>query len=233
MSARPSAGSVTPRGTKPQAPLGEYFDTLFAAFGPQHWWPARSAFEVVVGAILTQNTGWKNVELAIAKLHEAGLLGFAAMSAAPARRIESVIRSSGYYRQKARKLKAFCDFVRREYGGSLDQMFEAPLADLRKQLLSVYGIGPETADTILLYAGGHPTFIVDTYTRRLLARHGWVDERASYRQIQEMFETRFPGEARRFNEFHALIVNTGKRFCFKQRPKCAECPLGRYLSEGR
>jgi len=219
------------RGTEP--PLIEYFDTLYQAMGPQGWWPAETPFEVVVGAFLTQGTGWKNVELAIQALLDARLLTFEAIEKAPVERIERVIRSSGYFRQKARKLKAFCEFVRREYNGSLDQLFDEPTAELRRKLLNVFGIGPETADTIMLYAAGHPTFVVDTYTKRILVRHGWADEKATYDQIREKFESRLPPQPRLFNEFHALIVNIGKNFCHKQRPKCSECPLGCFLAEGR
>lgn len=216
-----------------EPPLEEYFEALYTAMGPQGWWPADSAFEVVVGAFLTQGTGWKNVELAIEALWDAGLLDFEAMEKTPVERIETVIRSSGYFRQKARKLKAFCGFVRREHNGSLDEMFDLPTGELRRQLLSIFGIGPETADTIMLYAAGHATFVVDTYTKRLLVRHGWIDERASYDEVRQIFEARMEPSPRRFNEFHALIVNTGKNFCHKQRPKCAQCPLGRFLAEGR
>jgi len=214
-------------------PLDEYYNSLFTAFGPQHWWPGRTQFEIVVGAILTQNTSWSNVERAIANLRGAGLLSLSAIEKVPLRRLETLIRSSGYYRQKARKLKAFCEFVRSEYGGSLKRMFGTPTIALREKLLAIFGIGPETADSILLYAGDHGVFVVDAYTKRLLSRHGWASEKTKYEEIRWMFERQFPGDVKRFNEFHGLIVSTGKKFCRKQEPLCGECPLGRYIEEGR
>lgn len=216
-----------------QPPLDEYFNSLFTALGPQHWWPGNSPLEIVVGAILTQNTSWKNVEQAISNLREANLLSAAAIQNVNLRRLERLLRPSGYFRQKARKLKAFCTFLHTEYAGSLDGMFATPTIVLREKLLGVYGIGPETADSILLYAGGHGVFVVDTYTRRMLARHGWVGENPKYNRVQWLFERKFPGNSKVFNEFHALIVQAGKRWCLAQNPKCEECPLGRYLEEGR
>ncbi|HUJ29953.1 MAG TPA: hypothetical protein VLY23_01635 [Candidatus Acidoferrum sp.] len=216
-----------------QPPLDEYYNSLFAALGPQHWWPGDTPFEIIVGAILTQNTSWKNVEAAISNLREAGLMSPRAILAAPIRRIERLVRPSGYFRQKARKLKAFCEFLQKEYRGSLDRMFATPTIALREKLLGVFGIGPETADSILLYAGRHEVFVVDAYTKRMLARHGWIGEKPKYDDVRWIFERRFPGDVARFNEFHALIVNTGKTWCRPQEPKCEECPLGRYLEEGR
>ena len=230
-SARPLPARVAAEDRRP--PLDEYYNSLLTSFGPQHWWPGESQFEIIVGAILTQNTSWTNVERAIANLRGAGLLTFAAMEKVPLRRLQTLVRPSGYYRQKARKLKAFCAFVRSEYGGSLKRMFETPTIALREKLLAVFGIGPETADSILLYAGNHEVFPVDSYTKRLLSRHGWAGEKTKYEEIRWMFERQFPGDAKRFNEFHGLIVSTGKKFCLKQEPLCGECPLGRYLEEGR
>ena len=214
-------------------PLDEYYNSLFTAFGPQHWWPGKTQFEIIVGAILTQNTSWTNVERAIANLRAAGLLSPAAIDQVSLGRLQSLIRSSGYFRQKARKLKAFCRFLRSQYGGSLRRMFDTPTIMLREKLLGVFGIGPETADSILLYAGGHPVFVVDGYAKRLLARHGWIGQNAKYEEVRWMFERHSPGNTRWFNEFHALIVNTGKNFCRTQKPLCDQCPLGRYLEEGR
>lgn len=216
-----------------QPPLEEYYDSLRAAFGPQHWWPGDTQFEVVVGAILTQNTSWTNVERAIANLRKAGLLSAASIGRVPLRTLESQIRCSGYFRQKARKLKAFCEFLHEEYRGSLKRMFATPTTVLRERLLGVFGIGPETADSILLYAGRHPVFVADAYTKRILSRHGWMDDNAPYEDVRGLFERRFPGNVQRFNEFHALMVNTGKRFCRKSEPLCHQCPLERYLREGR
>ena len=214
-------------------PLDEYYNSLFTALGPQHWWPGKTRFEVIAGAILTQNTSWKNVERAIENLRAAGLLSPAAIERVPLRQLENLIRSSGYFRQKARKLKAFCQFLRSEYRGSLKRMFETPTIALREKLLCIFGIGPETADSILLYAGDHPVFVVDAYTKRMLARHGWIGDKAKYEDVRWMVERQFPSDSRRFNEFHALIVNTGKNFCRTQEPLCGQCPLGRYREEGR
>jgi len=219
--------------TSVEPPLEEYYRALFSSFGPQHWWPGETQFEVIVGAILTQNTSWTNVERAIANLRGAKLLSPAAIARMPLGRLEQLIRSSGYFRQKARKLKAFCDFLGAAYGGSLKKMFETPTATLREQLLGVFGIGPETADSILLYAGQHGVFVADAYTKRLLARHGWVDEKTSYEEVRSMVERQFPGDVERFNEFHALIVSVGKQFCRPRQPLCGECPLGPHLEEGR
>ena len=214
-------------------PLDEYYNSLFTAFGPQHWWPGKTPFEVIVGAILTQNTSWTNVERAIANLRRARLLTPSAIDKAPVEKIEQLIRPSGYFRQKARKLKAFCGFLRYQYGGSLKRMFGEPTLVLREKLLGVFGIGPETADSILLYAGNHPVFVVDAYTRRMFERHGWLKPDAKYDDVRWLVERRFPGETQRFNEFHALVVHTGKNFCRTKAPRCGECPLGRYLEEGR
>lgn len=213
-------------------PLDAYYNSLFTAFGPQHWWPGKTPFEIVVGAILTQNTSWTNVERAIANLRRNRLLTPTAIERASAQTIEELIRPSGYFRQKTRKLKAFCTFLRYEYGGSLKKMFAQPTATLRDQLLKVFGIGPETADSILLYAGNHPVFVVDAYTKRMFARHGWVREDAKYDDVRWLVERQSPGDSARFNELHALIVQTGKRYCRTREPLCGECPLGRYLAEG-
>ncbi|HTP44243.1 MAG TPA: hypothetical protein VMJ13_06740 [Candidatus Acidoferrum sp.] len=218
---------------EPQPPLDEYFNSLFTRLGPQHWWPAKAPFEVIVGAILTQSTSWTNVEPALANLRGANLLTPVAIEEVPLRRLQSLIRLSGYWRQKARALKAFVRFLRQEYRGSLRRMFETPTIILREKLLGVFGIGPETADSILLYGGKHGVFVVDAYTKRILARHGWANAKAKYDEIRWQFERRFPGDVTKFNEFHALIVAAGKNWCRKTDPKCGECPLGRYLEEGR
>jgi endonuclease III related protein len=229
---RPPAPSIR-TARKPAPPLDEYFNALFTHFGPQHWWPGATPFEVIVGAILTQNTSWANVERALANLRNANLLSPSAMKSVSLRRLERLVRPSGYFRQKARALKAFCEFLRAEYQGSLKRMFATPTIVLRDKLLGVFGIGPETADSILLYAGNHPVFVVDAYTKRILLRHGWADQKTRYEDIRWMFERRFPGDLRRLNEFHALIVNAGKNYCRRGKAHCDLCPLGRYLEEGR
>jgi endonuclease-3 related protein len=221
------------RSDNSQPPLDEYFNSLFTALGPQHWWPGKTPFEVIVGAILTQSASWSNVEIALGNLRREGLLRPAAIEEVNLRRLQNLIRSSGYWRQKARALKSFVRFLRQDYGGSLEKMLETPTILLREKLLGVFGIGPETADSILLYAGEHGVFVVDAYSKRILVRHGWANERAKYDDIRWQFERRFPGNVKKFNEFHALIVATGKTWCRKSEPKCGECPLGRYLQEGR
>jgi endonuclease III related protein len=221
--------AATPRATSLPI-LYTFYDALFRIHGPQHWWPGRSRFEVIVGAILTQNTSWTNVELAIRNLRHAGLLTPGAIERVDQDALALLIRSSGYFRQKARKLKEFVAFLRRNYEGSLTRMFRTPTETLRGQLLAVHGIGPETADSILLYAGEHRVFVVDAYTRRMLERHGLVDARAGYEQIRALFETSLAGaDSSLFNEYHALIVHTGKRFCRTREPLCSECPLGGFL----
>jgi endonuclease-3 related protein len=209
--------------------LREYFDVLLRAHGPQNWWPARSSFEVIVGAILTQNTSWTNVERAIVALHREKLLSPRHLEEVSESTLAELIHSSGYYRQKARKLKAFVAFLRTNYGRSLPKMFRVPTEVLREQLLEVHGIGPETADSILLYAGEHPVFVVDAYTRRILQRHGLAQQRDTYEEIRELFERSLPADPQLFNEYHALIVHAGKHFCRTKQPRCSECPLHGFL----
>jgi endonuclease-3 related protein len=213
--------------TLPQ--LAEYYDALVRAHGPQQWWPGRTRFEVIVGAILTQNTSWTNVERAINVLRRERLLSPAAIEDVSVERLAELIRSSGYFRQKARKLKEFVRFLRESHGGSLHKMFATPTAELREQLLGVHGVGPETADSILLYAGGHKVFVVDAYTRRILERHGLIHEKATYEEIRELFEQSLRADAAMYNEYHALIVYTGKHFCQKQQPDCEHCALSSFL----
>jgi len=209
--------------------LRAYYDALFQAHGEQHWWPAQTPFEVVLGAILVQNTAWVNAERAIANLRLAGLLTPAALEKTPRARLARLIRSSGYFRLKARKIHEFLRFLRREYGGSLAAMFRTPTPRLREQLLGVHGIGPETADSILLYAGHHPVFVVDAYTRRILQRHGLIHGKESYEDLRGLFERSLPNDASLFNQYHALIVHTGKRHCHKRTALCSNCALRAFL----
>jgi len=211
--------------------LPQYYDALFQAHGEQQWWPGQTPFEVIVGAILVQNTNWQNAARAIANLHRAKLLTPSALEKAPQVKLTRLIRSSGYFRQKARKLKAFVNFLRTEHRGSLAGMFRTPTAKLRMQLLGVHGIGPETADSILLYAGNHPVFVVDAYTRRILQRHGHTTGKESYEEIRGLFEKSLPNDPQLFNEFHALIVNTGKNFCRARAPLCSQCSLRLFLPQ--
>jgi endonuclease-3 related protein len=214
----------------PKRILQEFYDEIATALGPMKWWPAKTPFEVIVGAILTQNTAWTNVKLALANLRQERLLTPRAMARVPQAKLARLIRSSGYYRQKAKKLKAFLEFLAGEYGGSLKRMFATPTAELREKLLAVYGVGPETADSILLYAGQHPIFVVDAYTKRFLVRHSVISEKASYDEVQQLFMRHLPADQAQFNEYHALIVNVGKKWCRAREPRCGECPLGKFLS---
>lgn len=168
--------------------IAAIYSTLARAWGRQHWWPAKSRFEVIVGAYLTQNTNWRNVEIALRNLRSAKTLSADGIRNISLSRLERLIRSSGYFRQKARRLKTFVKFLDQKYAGSLNKMFAQPTAELREQLLSLNGVGPETADSILLYAGQHPVFVVDAYTRRLAVRHGILSEKASYEEVRSLFE---------------------------------------------
>jgi endonuclease-3 related protein len=212
--------------------LQEVYQRLFEAFGPQNWWPGETRFEMMVGAILVQNTSWKNVERAIAGLREADLLEPHALHAADDEELEERIRPAGYFRVKARRLRSLLDFLVRRYDASIDAMFRTPIDELRQQLLGIHGVGPETADSILLYAGSLPSFVVDAYTHRILSRHGWIDPESDYHQIQEYFQDRLPADAAMFNEYHALLVNLGKNYCKKQKPLCGNCPLKPMLPRG-
>jgi endonuclease-3 related protein len=229
---------VTSIGTAPasqepptKSPLLAYYNALFAAYGPQHWWPGRTRFEIIVGAILVQNTAWTNVEPAIANLRRARLLTPGTIETYPFAKLAQLIRSSGYFRQKAKKLRAFVRFLRKEHQGSLNKMFRTPTAALREQLLEVHGIGPETADAILLYAGEHPVFVVDAYARRLLERHKLAEPRHGYEYLRRFFESNLPADPALYNEFHALIVHAGKHYCRAKNPRCSECALHSLLPE--
>ncbi|MGD0281307.1 MAG: endonuclease III domain-containing protein [Dissulfurispiraceae bacterium] len=206
--------------------LLEIYDKLYAAYGPQHWWPGDSPFEVAVGAILTQNTNWSNVEKAIANLKAARLLSARALHNIPAANLASLIRPSGYFNIKAGRLRAFLAFLMKTYGGSMKKMGKGDTASLRHSLLNVHGIGPETADSILLYALNKPVFVIDAYTKRVLSRHGIIDFRASYDEYQLLFHEALDQDTELFNEYHALLVMVGKDYC-KPKPRCENCPLSR------
>jgi endonuclease III related protein len=207
--------------------LAEIYARLYARFGPQHWWPHSrgGAFEIIVGAILTQNTAWTNVEKALVNLRRARLLTPAALHRAPTARLARLIRPSGYFNLKAKKLKAFTHFLFAKHRGRLTHLFALDPVRLRAELLAVYGIGPETADSITLYAARQAIFVVDAYTRRVFARLGLARATASYDELQALFMRNLPREEPLFNEYHALIVALGKSICQKRTLRCAECPL--------
>ncbi|MHB9096306.1 MAG: endonuclease III domain-containing protein [Syntrophales bacterium] len=200
------------------------YNLLDGHFGNLHWWPAEGPFEVMVGAILTQNTAWTNVEKALTALKEKRLLSPAAIDRIDEETLAGIIRPSGYYHVKAKRLKSLVRFFLEEYAGSIETMSAQELPALREKLLGIRGVGPETADSILLYACGKPVFISDAYTRRILLRHRLIPEDADGQQIRDLFMTHLPHDVSLFNQFHALFVYTGKTFC-RTEPKCDLCPL--------
>ena len=220
---RPPEGGRAAGGLDSETALAIY-RRLDRRFGPQGWWPAETPFEVIVGAILTQNTAWKNVERAIANLKAKRLLTVSALNAVPEGELAVLIRPSGYFNQKAKRLKRMAAFIVDRFAGSLDRMFSGDPGRLRETLLAVNGLGPETVDSILLYAGNLPVFVVDAYTRRIFSRHGLIGAEASYDAIQAAFMRALPHDAALFNAYHALIVRTAKVYC-KKDPDCAACPL--------
>ena len=206
--------------------LRRIYDSLDAYFGDLHWWPGETPFEVIVGAILTQSTAWRNVETAIRLLKDRGIMDPRSFRLVPERELASIIRPAGFFNVKAARLKAFVSFLHEDYDGRLDRMFAVEMGPLREVLLTVKGIGPETADSILLYAGGKPAFVIDAYMRRILSRHGIISPKADYLFIQKLFVTNLPCEVPIYKQYHALIVETGKVFC-RNTPSCRDCPLGK------
>lgn len=245
----------------PEETVRLYYRTLLRAWGPQHWWPARTPFEVIVGAYLTQNTAWTNVEQALRRLRSARVLSMSGIRRINPAKLETLIRPAGYFRQKAQRLKNFVAFVDQNYGGSLRRMFARPTEQLRQELLAMNGIGPETADSILLYAGNHEVFVVDAYTRRILTRHNLLPSKASYEDLRNFFQRALTplraesGESGKqssfahspspmsrsarnsqvqvYNEMHGLIVGVGKHYCAKAKPRCDQCPLKPFLPQDR
>ena len=204
--------------------LMEGFERMHARFGPRRWWPGETPFEVMVGAILTQNTNWKNVERAIANLKRERLLEPGKLLDLHPATLAKLIRPAGYYRVKANRLRHFLTYFVERYGGSAKKMAAKPTEKLREELLSVKGIGPETADSILLYALDKPVFVVDAYTRRILSRHALCAEDETYDDLQALFADRLPADVPLYNEYHALVVETAKEYC-RTTPRCEECPL--------
>ncbi len=209
--------------------LLSYYEAMLAALGPSQWWPGQTPFEIALGAILTQNTNWPNVEKAMANLRGRNLLDARALHALPESDLAELIRPSGSFRVKARRVRNFLDFLDASCGLDLDLLKTQDTAALREALLAVSGIGPETADSILLYALDHPAFVVDAYTRRILNRHMLVPEDIDYAELQAFFTDVLPPDTRLFNEFHALIVRTAKTWCAAKAGRCADCPLALFL----
>ena len=204
--------------------LEEYYRTLLDRFGHQNWWPAESPFEMMIGAILTQNTAWTGVEKAITNLKENDLLNPESISTVEPEGLTGLIRPAGYFNQKTKRIQSFTRWFLERFEGNIKRMKEVPLLEMREELLAQNGIGPETADSILLYALRHPTFVIDTYTYRMLHRHGFVGEESSYEEMKTVMEEQLPKEEALFNDFHAQIVRVGKEYC-RKKPKCEECPL--------
>ena len=238
----------------PDRTLRAFYRTLLGAWGPQNWWPAQKRFEVIAGAFLTQNTAWGNVERALANLRRARCLSVTGIRRISLARLERLLRPAGYFRQKARRLKGFVAWLDARYGGSLARMLARPTDELRAELLELDGLGPETADSILLYAGGHPVFVVDAYTRRILDRHRILPFNVPYDEIRRTFEraldraseprrlgrdprhpvsrmsaAKFSPAARRYNQMHALLVAVGHQYCRKSEALCEHCSLAPFL----
>jgi len=207
--------------------LLKIYDKLYKHFGPRHWWPADTPFEVIIGAILTQNTSWKNVEKAILNLKKRNLLTPRALRKIGLRQLGSAVKSAGFYNVKAERIKSFVNFLFIRYNDNIKAMLLRPLPSLREELLSVKGIGPETADSILLYAAGKPVFVIDAYTKRIFSRHKLIKGDIQYDRLQGLFMNNLPRKASLFNEYHALLVEAGKVFC-KTKPLCKGCPLAKF-----
>ncbi|MEW6068554.1 MAG: endonuclease III domain-containing protein [Nitrospirota bacterium] len=201
------------------------YKILYQAFGPQYWWPGDTPFEIAVGAILTQNTNWGNVEKAINNLKKHDALSASAIHKMSEKKLSEFIRPAGYFNVKAKRLKFFIKFLMNDYHGSMIRMKNENMHSLRKKLLDVNGIGHETADSILLYALNKPVFVIDAYTKRILSRHGIMEHDKPYEKFQELFHSSLKRSAKIFNEYHALFVKVGKTFCKSKNPICDECPL--------
>ena len=215
------------RRRKKSLSLPELYDRLFAAYGEQHWWPGETPFEVMVGAILTQNTAWTNVERAISALREADALNPEALRTRPIDELAALIRPSGYFNAKARKLRALGDYLA-GYNDDIEKLFNSkPLNELREELLALHGVGPETADSMLLYAGNLPSFVIDAYTMRVLQRLGIInsDSKPKYEDVRALFQQSLPTDVQLFNEYHALFVAHGKDVCKSRKPLCYDCVL--------
>jgi endonuclease-3 related protein len=208
-------------------PLMKIYQTLLAAFGPRHWWPAKTSEEVIFGAILAQNTTWKNAERAIEELKNAGKLSFKEIVKMDLENLAELVRPARFLNQKAKALQVFADYFGNRYNFDIKKMKKKALGKLREELLNLYRVGPETADSILLYALGKPIFVIDAYTKRIFSQHGFMKIDDSYDAFQKFFMDNLPHDVQVFNEFHALIVHTGYLYC-KPKPWCEECPLSHF-----
>lgn len=208
--------------------LLQIYRRLYGRFGPRHWWPADTPFEMIIGAILTQNVAWKGAAQAIANLKSRGWLENGRLLEAPDEELAALIRPARYHFQKAQKLKAFCRVLAGEFGGDLTALLAQETQAMRERLLAVRGIGPETADCIILYAAGKPIFVIDAYTRRIFHRLGHFSERAKYREMQAFFMRHLPHDAALFNEYHAQLDALGHHVCLKRAPRCGLCPIADY-----
>ncbi len=205
--------------------INKIYRLLYTKYGPQGWWPGDSELECVLGAILTQNTSWTNVEKAIQNLKDLNVISVEMLRLITTDELAQLIRSSGYYNQKALKIKNFINFLYENYEGELEKMFDQEASMLRDKLLEIKGIGPETADSIILYCANKPVFVIDAYTHRIFSRHGVVPEQTNYNEMQELFMDSLENDVEIFNEYHALIVKVAKEHCKKQKPICTGCPL--------
>jgi len=204
--------------------LEAYYQILLDRFGHQNWWPAESPFEMMIGAILTQNTAWTGVEKAISNLKKENVLNPRSLANLEPEKVAALIRPAGYFNQKTKRIQAFTRWFLERFEGKIEWMQDVPFLEMREELLALNGIGPETADSILLYALKHTTFVIDTYTYRMLHRHGFIGEESSYEEMKNLMEEQLPKEEPLYNDFHAQIVNVGKEYC-RKKPKCEECPL--------
>ncbi len=208
--------------------LKELYEHMKAFFGHRNWWPGDTTLEIIIGAILTQNTAWKNVEKALDRLKQEKVLSYKGLRQLPLEKLAEYVRPSGYYNQKAKKIKAFIRFLTEEYQGNMKRMFQDDTGILREKLLAINGIGPETADSILLYAGGHYSFVIDLYTYRVMSRHGWIAENADYHTMRDFFMERLPRDLDLYKDFHAQFVAIGHHYC-RKTPNCDDCPLNIYF----
>jgi len=206
--------------------LTKFYELAFERFGPQHWWPGETQFEIITGAILTQNTSWANVEKAIANLKSGDLLAPEKLHHFELSQLAELIRPAGYYNIKAKRLKNFVNWLFDNYNGKLTNLESVDTDRLRAELITIKGVGPETADSILLYAFDRPVFVVDAYTARIAFRHGLIEQDADYEQLRELFQSNLLQDTQLFNEYHALLVRVGKEFC-KPKANCPPCPLGK------